>query len=356
MAIRCSRCKRRIKELPFRCHHCNRLYCSKHRLPEDHNCNPFLRKQEYKRNQWDNEIRNIYHRPKEQNEHHTYKLSWTSKLRKLWYRNRRILKNFLKIIIILLVIYFLFQYYQNNETKINNLVGTLLTNVSYKINNLGVVEHTNPIIKTYPVNTEGLNGIQITLHESVYNYFVNEAPHSYSYSSYSIDSEPPAGWEEDYWKMFLTNDNDDYIINEIVTQTTTATKSDGDKAARAIARFVQEIPYDWDAFYSNSQYMQYPYETLYLDKGVCAEKAVLMAKLLNELGYGVALFEYKKENHMAVGIKCPYDKSNYKTGYCFIEPSDVYPIGSIPPLYVGGIQLQNTPQLVFKSEGKAYSK
>lgn len=210
--------------------------------------------------------------------------------------------------------------------------------------------HTTPIRKSYVVYSEGVNKIEVTLHQEVYDYFVNSASHEYTYSG-----SLPVGWEKDYWRMFMTNDEDEYVMQDIVKQVVAATGSAGDKAARAIAAFVQEIPYNYAALNSNSQYVQYPYETLYLDTGVCSEKALLMAKLLMDLGYGVALFSYETENHMAVGIKCPYDQSNYGTGYCFIEPSDVYPIGQIPPLYVGNVRLTSIPELVFSTEGKAYT-
>jgi hypothetical protein len=217
------------------------------------------------------------------------------------------------------------------------------------------IQHENPINKSYPVysnlGVNGINTIELTLHESVYNYFKNDAPHEYS--AYVI----PDDWEKDYYKMFMSNKKDKYVINEIVNQITTSTESEGDVAVKSIALFVQKIPYDWEGFNSNDIHLKYPYETLYENKGVCSEKAILMAKLLNELGYGVALFVYEVGDHMAVGIDCPYDKSNYNSGYCFIEPSDVYPIGQIPQEYVGGADIRNEIPLVYPiSQGKSYSK
>lgn len=156
--------------------------------------------------------------------------------------------------------------------------------------------------------------------------------------------------------MFLNNNNDEYIIQSIINQTIQATGTDGNSSVRVLVRFVQNIPYDWSDYNSISAKVKYPYETLYLDTGVCADKSLLMAKLLNELGYGVALFNYENENHMAVGIECPYDKSNFKSGYCFIEASDVYPISQIPANYVGGANIRNAvPHVIVISEGKTYS-
>ncbi len=39
--------------------------------------------------------------------------------------------------------------------------------------------------------------------------------------------------------------------------------------------------------------------------------------LAKHLGYGVVLFDYIDENHLALGIKCPQELSNYNSGYCF---------------------------------------
>lgn len=203
------------------------------------------------------------------------------------------------------------------------------------------IGHLNPINKSYPVNFNGLNKIEITLHNSVYDYFVDEDSFLY---------------EGDSYEKFLTNKNDEYIIKEIVNQTINATNSEGDKAVRTLVMFVQKIPYDWESLTSQSYYMKYPYETLYTNMGICSEKSILLAKLLDELGYGVALFNYVFADHMAVGIACPYEKSNFKTGYCFIEATDIYPIGEIPQEYVGGADIRNTiPQIIIISEGKVYS-
>ena len=109
------------------------------------------------------------------------------------------------------------------------------------------IEHLNPMNKSYPVNFNGLNKIEITLHESVYNYFVDEDSFLY---------------EGDSYKKFLTDKNDEYIIKEIIDQTRNATKSDGDKAVKTLVRFVQKVPYDYSKLNSDSYYVQYPYGTL----------------------------------------------------------------------------------------------
>ena len=98
-----------------------------------------------------------------------------------------------------------------------------------------------------------------------------------------------------------------------------------DDQARIAVSFVQQIPYDWNAFVSSDLTGRYPYEVLYYYKGVCGEKAKLLAFLLRDLGFGVALFNYQKSGsfpgHEAVGIKCSIQYSLQGSGFCFVETS-----------------------------------
>lgn len=342
----CSYCGRIIRELPFRCKYCHKIYCNKHRLPEDHKCKELEEYNKGSSERWRQSIKNGLKR-KSFRQPYKPNISIRSKLRKLWWRNKKGIKRLLIWVIILGLVYYSFQYYQNNEEKVNNLL-----NQASNWFEPSHPPHNISINKSYSVNVNGLNKIEITLHKEVYDYFKHDASKEYTY----YGSSPPSGWEVDYWKMFLTNKEDEYIMEDILKQTVEATNSEGDKAVNTLVRFVQRIPYDWDSFYLVGGTVRYPYETLYDNKGICAEKSLLLAKLLQELNYGVALFNYANENHMAVGIECPYDKSNFQTGYCFIESTDIYPIGKIPQEYVGGVDIRNkVPQIIIVSKGKVYS-
>ena len=91
-----------------------------------------------------------------------------------------------------------------------------------------------------------------------------------------------------------------------------------DDQARIAISLVQEIPYDWDSLYSIDFDEKYPYEVLYNQTGVCGEKSKLLAFILRDLNYGVALFEWQAQ-HMATGIKCSEEYDYLDSGYCFIE-------------------------------------
>jgi hypothetical protein len=96
--------------------------------------------------------------------------------------------------------------------------------------------------------------------------------------------------------------------------------SNSDDQARIAISIVQNIPFDTSKLdIINVSVVRYPYEVLYDDMGICGEKSHLLAFFLRELGYGVALFKYDAEDHMAVGIKCAEAYAYRDTGYCFVE-------------------------------------
>jgi hypothetical protein len=157
-------------------------------------------------------------------------------------------------------------------------------------------------------------------------------------------------------KDFILRDLDNKIQEEYLSHLVDIikTKSDNQKVQADISiKMVQSIPYDWEAFKEDSVTGRYPYEVLYDMKGVCMEKSDLLAYILRDLGFGVAIFEFNAESHRAVGIKC--DNGNYGSNYCFIESTDIYPIGQIPPEYVGGVDIRGaTPEIIIISEGDSY--
>jgi len=100
-------------------------------------------------------------------------------------------------------------------------------------------------------------------------------------------------------------------------------------------------------------YSRYPYEVLLDSQGLCGEKSELLAFLLKELGYGVAIFYNSDENHESVGVKCPLEESWYGTGYCFVETSGPAIMTDSSLEYSGGLTLSSEPEVMFISEGKA---
>jgi len=130
-----------------------------------------------------------------------------------------------------------------------------------------------------------------------------------------------------------------------------------DDQVRIAVSMVQHIPYDYEGFETDTLTNRYPYEVLYDNKGVCGEKSHLLAFILKELGYGVVLFDFEEESHMAVGIRCP-KKYSYITftnnSYCFIETAQPAIITEYKNEYVGVGQLTSTPDIYLVSDGNSF--
>jgi len=177
--------------------------------------------------------------------------------------------------------------------------------------------------------------IQETLYGSTYNFY-RSSPKEFTYKGSLVNN-----WEEQYFKMFLQESDEEKIFHKVALDIQAVGKKDGlndDQIVELILAFVQAIKYD-DAKAaeivagSKTALTSYPYETLYLQKGVCADKTFLASMLLRDLGYGTALFTYDAENHMALGIQCPMQYSSYDSGYCYAETTSVgIRIGVIPEL------------------------
>jgi len=126
--------------------------------------------------------------------------------------------------------------------------------------------------------------------------------------------------------------------------------------ARIAVSLVQNIPYgvsDKSSFVGGSEldHSRYPYEVLYENQGVCSGKSQLLALFLRELGYGAVIFFFPEENHEAVGIKCPVEKSFYSSGYCFVEAGGPSIITDYSMEFTEGITLDSRPEMLLISRG-----
>lgn len=198
-----------------------------------------------------------------------------------------------------------------------------------------------------------------TLHESVYEFY-NEQPKEYT----CIGSCSP-DWKEKYYGTFLQVPEEDNTFKELISTIKEKGEQQGLSDSQILemtVSFIQSIPYDEIGIKEELPLARYPYEVLYEKKGVCSGKSFLGALLVKELGYGVALFSYEKENHMAIGIKCEKQVSSYNSGYCFTELTNPgWKIGIEDFNDIKGIRpsertpvLSNTPEVYVIADGKTY--
>jgi hypothetical protein len=121
--------------------------------------------------------------------------------------------------------------------------------------------------------------------------------------------------------------------------------SNEDDQARIAISLVQNIPYDWNSFTSNSTDWKYPYEVLYSNTGVCGQKSILLVCLLRDLGYGCSILEFPSQQHAAVGIACPSQYAYY-SGYAFVESTAPSIITDCNEDYVGVGELPSSPSYI----------
>ena len=151
----------------------------------------------------------------------------------------------------------------------------------------------------------------------------------------------------------------DFLLPLVIAIQNSA-KSKEDQARIAIS-IVQNIPFGGSNKTINFgeqsvDYFRHPYEILSERQGVCGEKVELLAFLLREIGYGTAFFYFPKENHEALGIKCPVKKSLEKSGYCFVETTSPSIITEKEINYVGIGKLSSSFQIFLISDGISLEK
>lgn len=169
-------------------------------------------------------------------------------------------------------------------------------------------------------------------------------PRVYTYRGNTL----PDRWEVDYYNMFVNDDKDDVILEDILFQLKELKDGMSEEEYLAfIVGFVQGgIAYDWDSYYDVEDKLNYPMETLYKKKGVCSDKSLILGKLIGKLGYEVVFMTFKKANHMALGIRVPRGYGNLETNYAFIESTNYSPIGVVPKNFVGGVKIEEAPNII----------
>lgn len=124
----------------------------------------------------------------------------------------------------------------------------------------------------------------------------------------------------DYYLQVLNEQVQKDGLDAFVDRIRARTKNPDDRVRIAIS-LVQHIPYDNSTrnLTDSKAQVHYPYETLYRNTGDCDDKSLLLAYILRDLGYGVSLFQFDEERHMAVGISSAGEFDYANTSYAFVE-------------------------------------
>ena len=129
------------------------------------------------------------------------------------------------------------------------------------------------------------------------------------------------------------------IVENLKSLQKQAGYSDAQIVAEAVNFVQSNITYQYDIDGTGqSEYPKYPLETLFEKAGDCEDSAMLLASIIEEMGYGTALLHYPGK-HLAVGIlgdstmTGSYYNFNGKN-YFYTEPTATgWAIGQIPNEY-----------------------
>lgn len=147
--------------------------------------------------------------------------------------------------------------------------------------------------------------------------------------------------KNDFSKIVYFNPQDN-SIKELANKIKSVGSSNGlnnDQILELTTCFIQNIPYDEDKAkivlsnknISDYDLVQFPYETLYKNKGICTDKTYLGSMLLKELGYGTGILIFPEKKHMALGINTPSGYSDFNSKYAIIELTNTgFMPGDIP--------------------------
>jgi hypothetical protein len=167
----------------------------------------------------------------------------------------------------------------------------------------------------------------------------------FSGKSHSFYYDPDNGVIMDLLENRVQNEFMLPFIDMIRKRSTTS-----DDQAKIAISLVQRIPNNGNRYVRTQTDWYYPYEILHNNEGSAADKSILLAYILNELGYETVLFEFP--GHMAVGVKASSRYSFYDTGYAYIETTRPTIITYEPDPGYGGFSIAQNPRVIHLSGGR----
>jgi len=143
------------------------------------------------------------------------------------------------------------------------------------------------------------------------------------------------------YSVYVTHPLDDPYIGLLVEKIKKAAQKKGFTEYETIefaAAFVQSLPYTVDSVTSPyDEYPRYPIETLVDNGGDCEDTSILLASIIDKMGYGVVLLNLPK--HWGIGVKggenifgtyWEYEGSKY---YYIETTGENWRIGELPEQY-----------------------
>ena len=148
-----------------------------------------------------------------------------------------------------------------------------------------------------------------------------------------------------YYNAFLNDPNQEEFFRDLLEafRSIRANESlDDDEYLELMTVAVQSLPYETDGTLTAPKF---PIETYVDGRGDCDDKSLLLAGLLEREGYSVALFYFKPEAHMALGVK-GYGCAYQDTGYGYVATTNLSFVG-VPTIQLeGGVNLTSEPLVI----------
>ena len=143
------------------------------------------------------------------------------------------------------------------------------------------------------------------------------------------------------YSVYVTHPLDDPYIDMLVEKITKAAEQEGYTEYQTVefaAAFVQSLPYTVDSVTTPyDEYPRYPLETLVDNGGDCEDTSILLASIIDKMGYAAVLIVLP--NHVGVGVKGGENvygtRWDYKGDkYYYIETTgENWGIGDLPEEY-----------------------
>jgi hypothetical protein len=160
-------------------------------------------------------------------------------------------------------------------------------------------------------------------------------------------------WIPIYYQAFVNDSHQETFYTDLLAALREVRDQQGlddDRYLELIAAFVQSIPYRTDASIIEPKF---PIETYVDEKGDCDDKSLLLAGLLAQEDYGVALLYFGDEAHMAVGVRsagCLYRN----TTFAYVETTNASYVGIPPAELSSGTVLSTDPLVIQVGNGSRF--
>jgi len=151
-------------------------------------------------------------------------------------------------------------------------------------------------------------------------------------------------WFSDSYRSMIQDPNQDEMYRDLAEEfrnVKTRQNLSDDEYLELMTAYVQSLRYET----TPENLAKFPVETAMDEAGDCDDKSLLLAGLLSHEGYGVALFAFGPETHMAIGVRS--DDYLYKnTEYSYIETTNYSFIGVPTIELAGGLALSSDPIII----------